>query len=86
VSAIAWTVLVRGDRAARCRLRKRVVVPARRCMASLDIAERRLPQDGRIKMKIGKGREMELPRLRLPRSTARKIVSGSSTSRTWSST
>ena len=24
-------------------------------MASLDIAERRLPQDGRIKLKIGKG-------------------------------
>ena len=27
-------------------------------MASLDIAERRLPQDGRIKLKLGKGREM----------------------------
>jgi type IV pilus assembly protein PilB len=30
-------------------------------MASLDIAERRLPQDGRIKLKLGKGRE-GLPR------------------------
>jgi type IV pilus assembly protein PilB len=28
-------------------------------MASLDIAERRLPQDGRIKLKLGKGREMD---------------------------
>ncbi|MCX6743617.1 MAG: ATPase, T2SS/T4P/T4SS family, partial [Candidatus Parcubacteria bacterium] len=28
-------------------------------MANLDIAERRLPQDGRIKMKIGKGQEMD---------------------------
>jgi len=28
-------------------------------MAKLDIAERRLPQDGRIKMKIGKGQEMD---------------------------
>ncbi len=28
-------------------------------MAELDIAERRLPQDGRIKLKLGKGREMD---------------------------
>ena len=28
-------------------------------IASLDIAERRLPQDGRIKLKMGKGREMD---------------------------
>jgi type IV pilus assembly protein PilB len=28
-------------------------------MSSLDIAERRLPQDGRIKLKLGKGREMD---------------------------
>ena len=28
-------------------------------MASLDIAERRLPQDGRIKLKIGKDKEMD---------------------------
>jgi type IV pilus assembly protein PilB len=28
-------------------------------MADLDIAERRLPQDGRIKLKLGKGREMD---------------------------
>src|SRR5690606_13548680 len=29
-------------------------------MSSLDIAERRLPQDGRIKLKLGKGKEMDL--------------------------
>lgn len=28
-------------------------------MAGLDIAERRLPQDGRIKLKLGKGKEMD---------------------------
>jgi type IV pilus assembly protein PilB len=28
-------------------------------MSSLDIAERRLPQDGRIKMKMGRGKEMD---------------------------
>jgi type IV pilus assembly protein PilB len=28
-------------------------------MASLDIAERRLPQDGRIKLKLGRGKEMD---------------------------
>ena len=28
-------------------------------MANLDIAERRLPQDGRIKMKMGRGKEMD---------------------------
>ena len=28
-------------------------------MSSLDIAERRLPQDGRIKLKLGKGRDMD---------------------------
>jgi type IV pilus assembly protein PilB len=28
-------------------------------MSSLDIAERRLPQDGRIKLKLGKGQEMD---------------------------
>ena len=28
-------------------------------MADLDIAERRLPQDGRIKMRLGRNREMD---------------------------
>ncbi|HQT97507.1 MAG: type IV-A pilus assembly ATPase PilB [Desulfobacteria bacterium] len=43
-------------------------------MASLDIAERRLPQDGRIKMKIGKGREMDFRVSCLPTIYGEKIV------------
>jgi type IV pilus assembly protein PilB len=43
-------------------------------MASLDIAERRLPQDGRIKMKIGKGREMDFRVSTLPTIYGEKIV------------
>ena len=43
-------------------------------MASLDIAERRLPQDGRIKMKIGKGREMDFRVSVLPTIFGEKIV------------
>jgi type IV pilus assembly protein PilB len=43
-------------------------------MSSLDIAERRLPQDGRIKMKIGKGREMDFRVSVLPTIHGEKIV------------
>ncbi len=43
-------------------------------MSSLDIAERRLPQDGRIKMKIGKGREMDFRVSVLPTIYGEKIV------------
>jgi type IV pilus assembly protein PilB len=43
-------------------------------MASLDIAERRLPQDGRIKLKIGKGREMDFRVSCLPTLFGEKIV------------
>jgi type IV pilus assembly protein PilB len=43
-------------------------------MASLDIAERRLPQDGRIKMKVGKGREMDFRVSVLPTIYGEKIV------------
>jgi len=43
-------------------------------MASLDIAERRLPQDGRIKMKMGKGREMDFRVSTLPTIYGEKIV------------
>jgi type IV pilus assembly protein PilB len=43
-------------------------------MASLDIAERRLPQDGRIKMKLGKGREMDFRVSVLPTLWGEKIV------------
>jgi type IV pilus assembly protein PilB len=43
-------------------------------MSSLDIAERRLPQDGRIKLKMGKGREMDFRVSVLPTIWGEKIV------------
>ena len=38
---------------------KMAVTSRLKIMSNLDIAERRLPQDGRIKLKLGKGREMD---------------------------
>jgi type IV pilus assembly protein PilB len=35
------------------------IISRLKIMAELDISERRLPQDGRIKLKLGKGREMD---------------------------
>jgi len=43
-------------------------------LASLDIAERRLPQDGRIKLKVGKGREMDFRVSVLPTIFGEKTV------------
>jgi type IV pilus assembly protein PilB len=43
-------------------------------MASLDIAERRLPQDGRIKVKVGHGNEMDLRVSTLPTLFGEKVV------------
>jgi type IV pilus assembly protein PilB len=43
-------------------------------MASLDISERRLPQDGRIKLKLGGGREMDFRVSVLPTLWGEKIV------------
>jgi len=43
-------------------------------MASLDIAERRLPQDGRIKLKIGVNKEMDFRVSVLPTLFGEKIV------------
>ncbi len=43
-------------------------------LSSLDIAERRLPQDGRIKLKIGKGSEMDFRVSVLPTIYGEKIV------------
>ena len=43
-------------------------------MSSLDIAERRLPQDGRIKLKVGKGKEMDFRVSVLPTIYGEKIV------------
>ncbi len=43
-------------------------------MASLDIAERRLPQDGRIKLKLGRGRDMDFRVSVLPTLFGEKVV------------
>src|SRR5207344_1276525 len=43
-------------------------------MSSLDIAERRLPQDGRIKLKLGKDKEMDFRVSVLPTLFGEKIV------------
>jgi len=43
-------------------------------MSSLDIAERRLPQDGRIKLKIGRDKEMDFRVSCLPTLFGEKIV------------
>ncbi len=43
-------------------------------MSSLDIAERRLPQDGRIKLKYGKGKEMDFRVSVCPTLFGEKIV------------
>ncbi len=43
-------------------------------MAELDIAERRLPQDGRIKLKMGRGKEMDFRVSTLPTLFGEKVV------------
>ncbi len=43
-------------------------------MSNLDIAERRLPQDGRIKLKLGQGREMDFRVSVLPTLWGEKLV------------
>ena len=53
---------------------KNAIVSRLKIMASLDIAERRLPQDGRIKLKLGKGKEMDFRVSVLPTLWGEKIV------------
>jgi type IV pilus assembly protein PilB len=56
-------------------LKLRAAISSRfKIMSSLDIAERRLPQDGRIKLKLGKGREMDFRVSVLPTIWGEKIV------------
>jgi type IV pilus assembly protein PilB len=43
-------------------------------MSEMDIAERRLPQDGRIKLKMGRGREMDFRVSVLPTLFGEKVV------------
>ncbi|RMH41966.1 MAG: type IV-A pilus assembly ATPase PilB [Deltaproteobacteria bacterium] len=53
---------------------KNAITSRIKIMASLDIAERRLPQDGRIKLKIGKDREMDFRVSVLPTLFGEKVV------------
>ncbi|GIW46048.1 MAG: type IV-A pilus assembly ATPase PilB [Candidatus Binatia bacterium] len=53
---------------------KNAITSRIKVMAQLDIAERRLPQDGRIKLKLGKGQEMDFRVSVLPTIFGEKIV------------
>jgi len=53
---------------------KAAIASRLKIMASLDIAERRLPQDGRIKLKMGGGKEMDYRVSVLPTIWGEKIV------------
>jgi type IV pilus assembly protein PilB len=53
---------------------KKALISRVKIMASLDIAERRLPQDGRIKLKLGPNREMDFRVSCLPTMFGEKIV------------
>ncbi len=53
---------------------KNAVASRIKVMASLDIAERRLPQDGRIKLKLGKGEAIDIRVSVLPTLFGEKIV------------
>jgi type IV pilus assembly protein PilB len=53
---------------------KNAITSRLKVMASLDIAERRLPQDGRIKLKLGRGQEMDFRVSVLPTIFGEKIV------------
>ena len=53
---------------------KNAITSRIKIMASLDIAERRLPQDGRIKLKLGRGHEMDYRVSVLPTLFGEKTV------------
>ena len=53
---------------------KAAITSRLKIMSQLDIAERRLPQDGRIKLKLGKGREMDYRVSCLPTLFGEKLV------------
>jgi type IV pilus assembly protein PilB len=53
---------------------KNAITSRIKIMAELDIAERRLPQDGRIKLKLGRGREMDFRVSVLPTLFGEKVV------------
>ena len=53
---------------------RNAIISRIKIMSNLDIAERRLPQDGRIKLKIGRGREMDFRVSVLPTLFGEKVV------------
>jgi type IV pilus assembly protein PilB len=53
---------------------KNAITSRMKIMAALDIAERRLPQDGRIKLKMGRGKEMDFRVSVLPTLFGEKVV------------
>ncbi|MEO2169101.1 MAG: type IV-A pilus assembly ATPase PilB [bacterium] len=53
---------------------KNAITSRIKVMASLDIAERRMPQDGRIKVKVANGREIDLRVSTLPTLFGEKVV------------
>lgn len=53
---------------------KNAITSRLKIMADLDIAERRLPQDGRIKIKMGRGQEMDYRVNCLPTLFGEKVV------------
>jgi type IV pilus assembly protein PilB len=53
---------------------KNAITSRIKIMSKLDIAERRLPQDGRIKIKLGKGKEMDFRVSVLPTLFGEKVV------------
>jgi type IV pilus assembly protein PilB len=53
---------------------KNAITSRLKIMSALDIAERRLPQDGRIKLKLGRGKEMDFRVSVLPTLFGEKIV------------
>jgi type IV pilus assembly protein PilB len=53
---------------------KNAITSRLKIMASLDIAERRLPQDGRIKIKMGRGTEMDYRVNCMPTLFGEKVV------------
>lgn len=53
---------------------RNAVISRIKIMAQMDIAERRLPQDGRIKMKIGRSREMDFRVSVVPTLWGEKVV------------
>jgi len=53
---------------------KNAIISRLKIMASLDISERRLPQDGRIKLKLGGGKEMDFRVSVCPMLFGEKVV------------